>query len=200
MEDVRRLLLELAAVAVIIVLVAVAMWAGMAYVNRKLGVEPADRTEDLDLRGGEEQPDHVDGVEIRVFPEDSLPEPEDQLAEASWETTPCSIYVDSASSPVMDTLPEAPSRKDIPLELQLVTEAWAARAGLESEELERVYAFSSHDTVFVDLPVRMDMDGLARTLEGRFVCFTRLFPIVGGAQWDRYPSGLRMRGVADGVR
>ena len=199
-EDIRRLLLELCGVVIIIALIALAGWAAMAYVNRKLGVETADRTEDLDLHAGVEQVLNADSIDVPVFPEDSLPTQEERLAEQTWEPTPCSIYADSVSAPVMDTLPEAPSRSQVPLELQLVVEAWAAHAGLEGEELNRVYAFSSHDSVFVDLPQRMDMAGLARTLEGRFVCFTRLFPIVGGVHWDRYPSGLRMRGVADGVR
>lgn len=199
-KDIRRLLLELAAVVVIIALVAFAGWAAMAYVNSKLGVEPTDRTEDLDLHAGGEPVLNADSIGVPVFPEDSLPSQEEQLVEQTWEATPCSIYVDSTAAAVMDTLPEAPSRSQIPLELQLVVEAWADHAGLEGEELDRVYAFSSHDSVFVDLPQRMDVAGLARTLEGRFVCFTRLFPIVGGVHWDRYPSGLRMRGVADGVR
>ncbi|MFO7949603.1 MAG: hypothetical protein R6U36_04460 [Candidatus Fermentibacteraceae bacterium] len=199
-EDIRRLLLELAVVVVIIALVAIASWAAMAYVNRKLGVEPSGRTEDLDLHAGGDSVLDADSIEVQVFPQDSLPSQEELLAEQTWESTPCSIYVDSAAAPVMDTLPEATSRSQIPLELQLVVEAWATHAGLEGEELDRVYAFSRHDSVFVDLPQRMDVAGLARTLEGRFVCFTRLFPIVGGVQWDRYPSGLRMRGVADGVR
>jgi hypothetical protein len=193
-------LLELAALVVIIALVALAMWAGMAYVNRKLGVEPSDRTDDLDLHAGGGTELRPDSVTVPVFPEDSLAEGEEQLAELSWEATPCSIFTDSASSPVLDTIPEAPSRAEVPLELELVVEAWAEHAGLEGEELDRVYAFSSHDSVYVDLPQRMDVGGLARTIEGRFVCFTRLFPIVGGIQWDRYPSGLEMRGVADGVR
>jgi len=199
-KNISRLLLELAAVVAIITLIALSGWAAMAYVNRKLGVEPADRTEDLDLHAGEEQAPNTDSIEVPVFPEDSLLTQGEQLAEQTWESTPCSIYLDSASSPVMDTLPEAPLRSQVPLELQLVVDAWAAHAGLGGDELSRVYAFSSHDTVFVDLPQRMDMAALARTLEGRFVCFTRLFPIVGGVHWDHYPSGLRMRGVADGVR
>lgn len=199
-RDIRRLLLELGVVVIIIALVAISGWAAMAYVNSKLGVEPSDRTEDLDLHAGGEPVLNADSIEVPMFPEDSLPSQVEQLVEETWEATPCSIYVDSAAAAVMDTLPEAPSRRQIPLELQLVVEAWASHAGLEGEELDRVYAFSSHDSVFVDLPQRMDVAGLARTLEGRFVCFTRLFPIVGGVHWDRYPSGLRMRGVADGVR
>lgn len=200
-DGVRKLLLGLASEVVIIALIALFVWAAMGYVNRKLGVEPTERTEDLDMHAGSDGTAGADSVEVPVFPADSLEQQaEPQGVELSWEATPCSLFIDSQSAVVGDTVPEAPDRMHIPLELQLVVEAWAGHAGLSGEELEDVYAFSRHDTVFVDLPARLDAEALARTLEGRFVCFTRLFALVDGVIWDRYPSGIRMRGVADGVR
>jgi len=200
-DGVRKLLFGLAAEVVIIALIALLVWAAMGYVNRKLGVEPTERTEDLDLHGNGEDGFDADSVEVPVFPADSLESADEpQGVELTWETTPCSLFVDSQSAPVCDTIPESPDRTGVPLELQLVVAAWAEHAGLSGSELEEVWAFSRHDTVFADLPRRLDAQALARTLEGRFVCFTRLFPLVGGIQWDRYPEGIRMRGVADGVR
>ena len=200
-RDVRSLLIGLAAEIAIIAVIALVVWAAMGYVNRKLGVESNDRTEDLDLRAGTEAEMAPEDLEVPVVPQDSLLAPDEvEGVELDWEATPCSIYTDSSSSPLMDTLPEAPTRAEIPIELQMVVEAWAEHSGLEPSELEQVYAFSSHDSVYVDIPRRMDFQALVMTLEGRFVCFTRLFPMVGGTQWDRYPSGIHMRGVADGVR
>ncbi|MEN8208894.1 MAG: hypothetical protein ABFR50_06555, partial [Candidatus Fermentibacteria bacterium] len=115
--------------------------------------------------------------------------------EATWEVTPCSIYVSESSSPVIDSLPTAPEIENKPLEALFLTKRWAAEAGIEEESLDQVYVFTKLDTIFVDLPSERDFLGLKLTIESRFICFTRLFPIVAGNLLSSYPEGIPLRGI-----
>jgi hypothetical protein len=125
--------------------------------------------------------------------------PEQQMMsegpEATWEVSPCSIYVDGDSSPVVDVMPEAPGPQGKPLEALLVVKRWAAESGLGEEYIEDVYVFTRMDTIYVDLPSPLDVEGLKLTLESRFICFTRLFPLVAGNLLSSAPDGLPLRGV-----
>jgi len=125
--------------------------------------------------------------------------PEQQMMsegpEASWEVSPCSIYVDGDSSPVVDVMPESPGPQGKPLEALLVVKRWAAESGLGEEYIEDVYVFTRMDTIYVDLPSPLDVEGLKLTLESRFICFTRLFPLVAGNLLSSAPDGLPLRGV-----
>jgi len=96
----------------------------------------------------------------------------------------------------MDSIPEAPTTSDIPYEALLVARRWASLAGVTESDLEKVYVFNRLDTLYVDLPALYDIDGLSRTIEGRFVCFTRLFVLAGGMPVSGFPDGSPLRGVA----
>ncbi len=115
--------------------------------------------------------------------------------EAGWPVTPCSLFVSASSTAVLDSLPEAQSPEDMPYETMLLVSAWARLSGLGETDLARVYTFNTHDTLFVDLPAPLDLQGLARTLEGRLVCYTVLFPLVSGSPHAGYPDGIPLRGV-----
>jgi hypothetical protein len=125
--------------------------------------------------------------------------PEQQMMsegpESSWEVSPCSIYVDGGSRPVVDMMPESPGPEGKPLEALLVVKRWAAESGLGEEYLDDVYVFTRLDTIYVDLPSPLDVEGLELTVESRFICFTRLFPLVAGNLLSSWPEGLPLRGV-----
>lgn len=134
-----------------------------------------------------------------IWSGDAIALPEQQMMsegpEASWELSPCSLYVSAGSSPVVDSLPEAPSPDGKALEALLVVKSWATESGLGEEYIDNVYVFNRKDTIYVDLPSALDVGGLKATLESRFICFTRLFPLVGGNLLASYPDGLSLRGV-----
>jgi hypothetical protein len=125
--------------------------------------------------------------------------PEQQMMsegpESSWEVSPCSIYVEGGSQPVVDMMPESPGSEGKPLEALLVVKRWAAESGLGEEYMDDVYVFTRLDTIYVDLPSPLDVEGLKLTLESRFICFTRLFPLVAGNMLASWPEGLPLRGV-----
>ncbi|NLP05184.1 hypothetical protein GX411_04480 [Candidatus Fermentibacteria bacterium] len=183
----RPILIELG----IILLLALVFSAGMRIANRRLGAEsPAEdlQSDTLPVSGGVSVPDIASSM------------PEQQTGwegpESAWESTPCSLFVSASSRAVMTELPEAPSVRDIPLETLLVVRNWASLSGTEEADLEKVYSFNRRDTLYVDLPRTLDFEGLKRTVEGRFVCYTRMFVLVAGMPVSGYPDGIPLRGVA----
>ena len=66
---------------------------------------------------------------------------------------------------------------------------------MESDIIDHVYVFTKFDTIYVDLPSEADLSGLKLTIESRFICFTRLFPLVAGNVLSSYPEGIPLRGV-----
>ena len=191
-SDLRGILIRLGAVAGIIILIYLAISLGMKTVNKSLGTE--------------ESPDETfEGVELYTPPESlyasgeelTLPEIEDlpEGPEASWEVTACSIYVSETSQPVIDSLPTAPEIEDKSLEAQFLVKRWAAEVGIEPEYIDQVFVFTKLDTIYVDLPSERDFLGLKLTIESRFICFTRLFPIVAGNLLASYPDGISLRGI-----
>lgn len=114
--------------------------------------------------------------------------------ENSWPQTPCSIFISGGF--ILDTLPEAPQQDEISLEVYFVIRKWAERNNYSEADVEKVYVFNSADTLYVDLPVSPDIETLKKTLESRFVCFTRMFILFSGSMNSSYPDGIRIRGIA----
>ena len=191
-SDLRGILIRLGAIAGIIILIYIAISFGMKTVNKSLGIEGTtdETSEDIEI--------YTPTESLYVSDEGvTLPEIEDlpEGPEASWEVVPCSIYVSESSQPVIDSLPTAPAIRDKPLEALFLVKRWAAEAGIEDEYIDQVYVFTKLDTIFVDLPSERDFLGLKLTIESRFICFTRLFPIVAGNLLSSYPEGIPLRGI-----
>lgn len=118
---------------------------------------------------------------------------------AQWDArlpvAPCSVFVTATSAPVVDTIPSADSPDMIPMETQFLVESWGRASGLEETELERLWAFNNYDTLYIDMPRLLDIDGLKRTIESRFVCYTLLVPIVNGVLSEGSGAGIPLAGV-----
>ncbi len=191
-SDLRGILIRLGAIAGIIILIYIAISFGMKTVNKSLGTDGStdETSEDVELYLPPESL-YVSGEGITLPEIEDLPEG----PEASWEVTPCSIYVSESSGPVIDSLPTAPEIEGKPLEALFLVKRWAAEAGIEDEYIDQVYIFTKLDTIYVDLPSERDFLGLKLTIESRFICFTRLFPIVAGNLLSSYPEGIPLRGI-----
>lgn len=191
-SDLRGILIRLSIIAGIIILTYFVITIGMKTVNKSMGIVGSqDETfEDIELYTS---PESLYVSEDRV----TLPEIEDlpEGPEACWEITPCSIYVSESSQPVIDSLPTAPEIENKPLEALFLVKRWASEAGIEDESIDQVYVFTKLDTIYVDLPSERDFLGLKLTLEKRFICFTRLFPLVAGNLLSSYPDGIHLRGI-----
>ena len=190
-NDLRWLGIRIGIIAVIVIVCILVVSIGMKTVNSSLGLETPEETAS-------------DSVEI-YYSSDSLytaeqlvlPEPEDipEGPEASWEVTPCSIYTSESSAPVIDSLPLAPSVEFKPMEATYLVRRCAQEIGMEEDELQKVYVFNDLDTIYVDLPREADLQGLKLTIESRFICFTRLFPLLAGNLMSSYPDGIGIRGI-----
>jgi len=191
-SDLRWYFIRLGIIAGIIILIYLTISIGMKTVNKTFGVDEnsADIEEDVELYISQ---DSLYTSDQRI----SLPEIEDlpEGPEASWEMLPCSIYVSETSMPVVDSLPLAPEIEDKPLEALFLVRRWAIEAGIPDERIEQVYVFTKLDSIYVDLPVEGDFLGLKLTIENRFICFTRLFPLVSGNLIASYPEGIPLRGI-----
>lgn len=115
--------------------------------------------------------------------------------DSRWPVSPCSVYVTATSAPVVDTIPSADSPDLIPVETQFLVESWGRASGLSETELERLWAFNNYDTLYIDMPRSLDLDGLKRTIESRFVCYTLLVPIVNGVLSEGSGAGIPLAGV-----
>ncbi|OPL18592.1 MAG: hypothetical protein AVO35_04470 [Candidatus Aegiribacteria sp. MLS_C] len=191
-EDVRWLLARLGIIVGIIAICYLVVSAGLNMFNRTLGLDrPAESTGEGTAQ--DYQPETFYSPESRI----SLPEVEElpEGPEASWELTPCSLWVSSSSEPVVDSLPEAPAVPQKPLEALFLVKRWAMETGMGVEDLDMVYVFTRLDTIYVDLPEERDVAGLRMTIESRFICFTRLFPLVAGNLMAQYSEGVPLRGI-----
>lgn len=190
--DLRGILIRLGVIAGIIVLAYFVISFGMKTVNKSMGIEESsdETASDVELYTSTEE---LYTSENRV----TLPETEDlpEGPEASWEITACSIFVSESSQPIIDSLPIAPNVMDKPLEALFLVERWASEAGIEDEFMNQVYVFTKFDTIYVDIPYEKDFLGLKQTIENRFICFTRLFPLVAGNLLSSYPEGIPLRGI-----
>jgi len=190
-SDFTGIPVRIGVIAGITILIYIVISFGMKSVNKSMGIE--------------ENPAEMDSVEIYTSQESlytseeriTLPEMEElpEGPEASWVMSPCSIYVLESSQPLLDSLPTAPDVVDKPLEALFLAKLWASAAGIEDEQIDQVYVFTRLDTIYVDLPVERDFLGLKLTIENRFICFTRLFPLVGGNLLTSYPEGISLRGT-----
>ncbi|MCD4847701.1 MAG: hypothetical protein K8R76_05885 [Candidatus Aegiribacteria sp.] len=190
--DRRFILIRLGILAGAIILLSVILAFGMKMINKSIG------TQQVDI-------DEVQDEEYSIIPDSlwddgdrfTLPEIEElpEGPEASWPLTPCSIYVTESSEVVIDSLPTAPIPAYKPLEAQFLIRRWAEESGMEGEIVDQVYVFTKLDTIYVDLPSEADLNGLKLTIESRFICFTRLFPLMAGNILSAYPEGMPLRGV-----
>jgi hypothetical protein len=191
-DDFRGLLIRLGIIVGIIILIYFIITLGMKTVNQQLGIEAdsQETNEEVELYSSNEE---LYTSDERI----TLPEFEDlpEGPEASWEVSPCSIYVTESSQPILDSLPTAPDIENKPLEALFLVKRWAAESGIGEESIEQVYVFTKLDTIYVDLPSEKDFLGLKMTIESRFICFTRLFPLVSGNLLSSYPDGIPLRGI-----
>ncbi len=187
---VRSILIEIA----IVLVLAISFFLAMRIANRRLGLrDPTSSTEETAVSSGQADSLTVPEMAPRAGEQERAESPE-----ATWETTPCSLFTSASSGARIIDLPQAPDGARIPYEALLVTKAWAVACGMDEDDLLRVFVFNRADTIYVDLPEHLDTEGLRRTLEGRFVCFTRMFVLIGGNPAGD-PAGVPLRGVAGGI-
>jgi len=191
-SDARWLLVRLGIIAVIIAVCYLVIMVGMNMFNRSLGLDSDEDGVEEDSGGPAAPQDFYTPDDRLALPEvEELPEG----PEASWAMTPCSIWVSASADPVVDSMPEAPGIPQKPLEALFLARRWAFEAGIGEEDLDMVYVFTRLDTIYVDLPEERQLEGLKRTIESRFICFTRLFPLVAGNLMSSYPEGISLRGI-----
>ncbi len=190
--DLRGILIRLGIITGIIILIYFAITIGMKALNKSMGLEenPDEIQEDIEL--------YTSGEDLYSTSESLSPPELEELPEgpeASWEITVCSLYVSDTSEAVLDSLPTAPEIADKPLEALFLVKRWAQEAGIDNEQIDHVYVFTKLDSIYVDLPSERDFIGLKLTIENRFICFTRLFPLVAGNLLSSYPEGIPLRGI-----
>ncbi|PIE52104.1 hypothetical protein CSA37_08290 [Candidatus Fermentibacteria bacterium] len=182
----------------LVIVVAVAVVFGfiaklaMDALNRKMGIDPDSTATVVDSTAD------IDDYEVPEMPSYEPVQTTETVSSVwtpGWETTPCSLYINSEGSPVIDSLPAAPDNSGRATELQLLMELWAENAGFVSTDIDRVWGFTSRDTCFIDFPVSPDWDGVAETIEGRFISYTRMFPFVAGELVSGYEDGISLRGI-----
>jgi hypothetical protein len=191
-SDVRWLLPRLGVILLVILACYIVIASGMKMFNKSLGLSGEDSGQEQTQTETTEPQEFYEPEQRVTLPEaEELPEG----PEASWELTPCSLWVSASSDPVVDSLPEAPEIVQKPLEAMFLIRRWARETGVSDDQLEMVYVFTNMDTIYVDLPVERDLEGLIMTIENRFICFTRLFPLVAGNMMSSYPDGIALRGI-----
>jgi hypothetical protein len=189
---VRFLLRPMIFIGAVLAVCSLVVLLGMKAVNSKLDLENLpgqDELEAVDLTLA----DSLWVIDVTATHE--IEEIVIEGPETGWPVTPCSIFVSADSQALQDSLPEARTTVGIPYETLLVVRRWAAESGLPEPDLDRIYVFNHLDSLYVDLPVALDFDGLRRTIEGRFICYTRLYPLVGGSLLSNYEDGIRLAGV-----
>lgn len=183
---------SLIVVVAIAVLFGVLSKLGMDMLNSKMGISLSD------TGGSESDPvvlDTGDVAHAADFVQMDLVENVSSVWVPDWKVTPCTLFVSAGSPGLADSLSEAPGPSERAAELQLLMELWATHAELTQTEIESVWAFSSGDTCFIDLPVSADWTCIARTIEGRFISYTVMFPFVAGEVVEGYESGISLRGI-----
>ena len=172
------------------------LWSSvaMSIINRKLNIQDVPEPEEEAVAAEPQVSDTLRIVEFTPGEYDlSLEEPAPW--DSRWPVSPCSVYVTANSSPLVDTIPSADNPDFIPVETQFLVESWGRASGLDESEMERLWAFNNYDTLYVDMPRQLDVEGLKRTIESRFVCYTLLVPIVNGQPVDTDASGTPLAGV-----
>ncbi|MBN2586070.1 MAG: hypothetical protein JXA64_03785 [Candidatus Fermentibacteraceae bacterium] len=190
-DDLRWILVRLGVIVIIIVVCFLVISLGMKMFNKSLGLEQQDGGQQDEGAPAVPETFYAPGERLTLPEIEELPEG----PEESWEITPCSLWVSGSGRPVVDSLPEAPSVMQKPLEALFLVRRWAVESGIGDEDISMVYVFTRLDTIYVDLPVERDVTGLKLTIENRFICFTRLFPLVAGNIMSAYPDGISLRGI-----
>lgn len=188
----KFMLRSLIVISAVIAICIVVVLAGMKAMNKQLGLD------DSQLQEGVEAVESFQAESLWVSDFTTIPEIEEHVVdspEESWPLTSCSLYVSSGSSAVFDSLPEAATTWDIPYETLLLVKLWALESGMPEVDIDRIYVFNHLDSLYVDLPSALDIDGLRRTIEARFICYTRLFPLVGGNLVSSFENGISLAGV-----
>ncbi len=165
---------------------------GMDILNRKMGLDDSGVVQTQDTI---EEIDEYDVPEVPEYEPVEMTESGSAVWNPDWKATPCSLFVSGQGEVIVDSLPQAPGPSDRPTELQLLMELWADRSGYSQTELDRVWAFTSGDTCFIDLPVSPDWMSVQRTIEARFISYTILFPYVAGEAVNEYSGGIQLRGI-----
>ncbi len=187
-----RIIRSLVIVVVIAVLMGVTAKLTMGILNKKMGLETGESAGTADTVLAEE---NMEAVTMPEFDPDLAIETGLSVWAPDWKTTPCSLFVTGDSDAVMDSLPRSPEPESRNTELQLLLELWADHSGYEPVEIERMWAFTSGDTCFIDLPRSGNWQGVVRTIEGRFICFTTMYPFVAGEIVEGFEDGIPVRGV-----
>ncbi|MCD6588199.1 MAG: hypothetical protein J7K88_06580 [Candidatus Fermentibacteraceae bacterium] len=187
-----RVVRSLAIVVILAVLAGVTAKLAMGVLNTKMGLDSGETTQPADTALSEQ---NMETVAMPEFDPDMATETGLSVWAPDWKTTPCSLFVTSEADAVLDSLPQSPGPESKNTELQLLIELWADYSGFEPLEIERVWAFASGDTCFIDLPGSADWQGVVKTIEGRFICFTVLFPFVAGELVEGYEDGIPVQGI-----
>jgi len=187
-----RITRSLIIVFIIAIVFGIVSKVGMETLNRKMGIEGTSTGS---------QPDSAAASLNATMPETTEYIPAEAVETASsvwvpdWKQTPCSLFVSEGSSPELDSLPQASDPGERATELQLLVELWASHAGFSQLDIESVWAFSSGDTCFIDLPSSAWWPGVVGTIEGRFISYTLMFPFVAGEIVEGYENGIPLRGI-----
>jgi len=187
-----RVVRSLVIVVVLAVFMGVTAKLAMGVLNRKMGLESEETTEPADTVLTEQ---NTEAVAMPEFDPDMAVETGISVWAPDWKSTPCSLFVTSESDAVLDSLPQSPGPESRNTELQLLVELWADYSGFEPMEIERVWAFASGDTCFIDLPRQADWQGVVNTIEGRFISFAVMFPFVAGELVEGYEDGIPVQGI-----
>ncbi|MCD4707095.1 MAG: hypothetical protein K8S62_05095 [Candidatus Sabulitectum sp.] len=187
-----RMVRSFVIVVVLAVLMGVSARMVMNTLNKKMGIDPDRITHSSDTL---QITENLEAVAMPEFDPTQAMQTGLSVWVPNWKTTPCSLFVTAESDAVIDSLPESPVPASRNTELQLLIEMWAEHSGFSSVEIERVWVFASGDTCFVDLPRSGDWQGIIRTIEGRFISYTVLFPFVAGEILEGFEEGIPVRGV-----
>jgi hypothetical protein len=187
-----RIIRSFTVVVVLAVLMGVAAKLAMGVLNRKMGLDAGSSAETADTALTEE---NMEAVVMPEFDPEKAGETGLSVWAPGWKTTPCSLFVTSGSEPLLDSLPQSPGPESRATELQLLVELWADHSGFEPIEIERIWAFTSGDTCFIDLPRSGDWQGVVRTIQARFISYTVMFPFVAGEIVEGFEDGIPVRGI-----
>jgi len=178
-------------VAGLAVLMGLLSSVAMGIFNRKFGIEhlPEEFVESPET--------YPDTLRIAHFTPGEFDLTSEDIArwDSRWEVSPCSVFVTADSPPVLDTIPTADTPSFIPVETHFLLESWGRASGLNEAELERFWVFNNYDTLYVDMPRSLDLGGLKKTVESRFVCYTLLVPMINGQPMESAGTGIRLAGV-----
>ena len=188
-----KIVRSLVIVVALAVLMGVFAKLAMDTLNKKLGIDTDRVAVSPDTALTEE---NQEAVAMPEFDPVEALETGSSVWAPGWKVTPCSLFVSAESDALPDSLPESPGPAARDTEFQLLVEMWAGHSGYSPVELERVWAFSSGDTCFVDLPRSGDWQGLVRTIEGRFISYTVMFPFVAGEIVEGFEEGITVRGLS----